>query len=235
MNATKRNTWLLLMTAFCLTVVSSSRAQVSSNGMSSVTIRVPSFGFVCVGNPLNFPNNTTPSNTLDNILSSAPVGTTKVWDFDTVSSTFAFYVKRPSGWGTSRPSGWSGTPNVLLNPGKGFFIENDLATDITLTFTGEVPQGTQTVSYGPGFSLIALPFPVSGALGTDLGFPFQAGDKFYIFDPATQSYLIYRYRPGWPTASQPTIGRNSYVGVAEGFIVQSVSGGNWTRTFNLTP
>src|SRR5437762_10797436 len=116
MNATKRNTWLLLMTAFCLTVVSSSRAQVSSNGMSSVTIRVPSFGFVCVGNPLNFPNNTTPSNTLGNIFSNAPINT-KVWDFDTVSSTFALMVKHPGGWGAPRPNGWNGndTSGLLFN------------------------------------------------------------------------------------------------------------------------
>ncbi len=226
-----RTKTLLLTAVLSAAGIACSLAQVYSvNAVGYVNVTIPAGpnAFVAVGNPLNFSDGANPANTLDNILPNAPNNTTKVWDFDPVSSTFALYTKRATGW--------SGAAGVNFNPGKGFFIQNDATTPITLTFVGEVPQGSKTISYTAGFNLIASAFPLSGAIETALGYPAANGDKVYQFDPASQQYALYTRRATSWSPSEPSIGVNaSYANVAEGFWLQAASAGSWTRTFNVSP
>ncbi len=169
-----RTKTLILSAVLSAAGIASSLAQVYSvNAVGYVNVTVPAGpgAFVAAGNPLNYPDGTNPANTLDNILPNAPNNTTKVWDFDPATGIFALYTKRATGW--------SGAAGVNFNPGKGFFIQNDLPNPITLTFVGEVPQGTKTVAYTAGFNLIASAFPLSGGLESFLGYPAVNGDKVY--------------------------------------------------------
>jgi len=224
-----RTKTLILSAVLSAAGIASSLAQVYSvNAVGYVNVTVPAGpgAFVAAGNPLNYPDGTNPANTLDNILPNAPNNTTKVWDFDPVTGNFALYTKRATGW--------SGAAGVNFNPGKGFFIQNDAATPITLTFVGEVPQGSKTVAYTAGFNLIASAFPLSGGLESFLGYPAVNGDKVYQFDPASQQYALYTRRATTWSPSEPTIGANAaYANVAEGFFLQAVSAGSWTRTFTV--
>jgi len=126
-----------------------------------------------------------------------------------------------------------------LNPGEGFFFYNSKATNITLTFTGEVTQGASSVPLTSGFNLIGSVVPQAAALTS-------AASSF----PATQDML---YQPflngGYPTASLydtsgafgPPGWYNNETGdpvsptpaVGQGFFLYTPSTVTWNRTFNV--
>src|SRR5262245_50825581 len=148
---------LLLTAALAVGAATSSMAQVfSQNVVGYVNVTVTNGQFLCVANPLN--NGT---NTLDEILPNAPNSTTTAFEF--TPAGFVSYTKRANGW-----AGAAGKP---FGPGKGFFIQNTATTPITLTFVGEVPEGSKTVAIASGFNLIASSFPLAGAVETSLGLP----------------------------------------------------------------
>ncbi len=187
----------------------------SSNIVGWVNVTVPAKGFVLVGNPLD-----TGSNVLDNILSTAPNNITKVYDFSPATGSYTLYTKRQGHLGGDNPP-------VDFSPGRGFFIQNFAVTNITITFTGEVWQGTNGVAYPAGFSILASPIPVAGPL-TDLG---QPGDRAFQFDPATGIYMLTTFRAAGWRPSAPWLGTNSLEGVAEAFFYQAVNAGTWKRAF----
>lgn len=212
-----RTKTLLLTAVLGVAAAATSMADVFSvNVVGYVNVDVPAGGFALVCNPLNGTNNT-----LNTILPDAPNNTTIAYEFDSGSGLFITYTKRSSGW--------AGADGVSFNPGKGFFIQNNAAAPITLTFVGEVPQGTNTVSYGTAFSLISGQFPKSGLVETDLGLPAVNGDIIYQFDKGSQTYVTFTRRAtGWGGGLEPSIG------VGEGFFIQtSTAGTNWTRSFSV--
>jgi len=128
---------------------------------------------------------------------------------------------------------WS-NPNATLLPGEGVFILNPTATAFTVTFVGEVPQGTLTNALPVGFSIRSSIVPQSGLLATDLGFPLKdAGNNdidvtIYRFNvpgkPA--GYTGYAYEFGaWSSEPSPAVG--------EGFFVSTPVAVNWVRTFDV--
>lgn len=194
----------------------------SLNVVGYVNVTVPANGFVLVGNPLD-----TGSNVLDNILGTAPNNTTKVFGFDSGNGAYTAYTKRSAGW--------SGAAGVNFNPGSGFFIQNSAATDITLTFVGQVMQGTNMNAYPSGFSILASQVPQAGLVQTDLGLPAQNNDQVYQFNPVTGAYTAFTRRAtAWGGGAEPMIGTNAQAGVAEAFFFNSKNGaGTWTRVFNV--
>lgn len=187
----------------------------SSNIVGWVNVTVPAKGFVLVGNPLD-----SGSNVVEHLFRDAPNNTTKVYDFNPGTGAYTLWTKRGPGW-----DGYQ----IPFNPGRGFFIQNLAPTNITITFAGEVWQGTNGVAYPAGFSILASPIPVAGPL-TDLG---QPGDRVYQFDPTTGAYTLYTFRAaGWPLF-EPWLGTNSLEGVAEAFFFQAVNAGTWKRVFTV--
>ncbi len=193
----------------------------SLNVVGYVNVTVPANGFVLVGNPLD-----TGSNVLDNILGTAPNNTTVVFDFDPTTGSYAKYTKRTTGW--------SGAAGVDFSPGKGFFIQNSSASATTLTFVGQVMQGTNSHAYPSGFSILNSQVPQAGLVQTDLGLPAQNNDQIYQFNASAGTYAQFTRRAtGWP-AGEPMLGTNTLSGVAEAFFFNSKNGaGNWTRVFNV--
>jgi hypothetical protein len=161
---------LLLTAALAVGAATSSMAQVfSQNVVGYVNVTVTNGQFLAVANPLN--NGT---NTLDEILPNAPANTTTAYEF--TPAGFVSYTKRAT-WGATA----AGRP---FGPGKGFFIQNTGTTPTTLTFVGEVPEGTKTVDIASGFNLIASQFPLGGPVETGLGLPAVNNNRLHQWVPA---------------------------------------------------
>lgn len=189
----------------------------SVNAVGYVNITIPAGGFALLANPLN-----QPTNSLTAVLPDVPNGTI-VYPY--VNGSFSTSARKQ---GTS----WLGAGNTaLLNPGSGFFIKNAAATNLTITFVGEVMQGTAlNVAYGAGFSLVGSIVPQDGKLEADLKFPAASGDVVYQFDKTAQKYLTAprRTATAWlGGAGEPQIS------VGEGFWVKSTAGGSWSRNFSV--
>ncbi len=200
----------------------------SVNAVGFVNVTVPAGAFQIVGNPLNQADNT-----LAAILPGAPVST-KVYKFNSGSQTFTIYTMR-----SGTPNFWSGlnVTTAIFNPGEGFFVQNPSVSAITLTFVGEVAQGTGlTINVPAGFSLIAPHVPQSGALETDLGFVAQNTDKAYFF--RNGSYLIATRRDnvtGWTGVSTVVdpVSKQPIPAVGEGFFfLNTHASTTWVRNFS---
>lgn len=215
-----RTKTILTMAALSVASLATAVAQTvySVNAVGYVNVTVPAGKFALLANPLNQPTNNLPS-----VLPGVPAGTI-VYIFN---SAGAFDVA------TARAGGlWTGTGAAdLINPGAGFFVKNAGTADMTITFVGEVPQGTNlTVAIPAGFSLISSIVPQAGKLETDLKFPAAVNDKAYLFDSGTQNYTIFTRRAGgaWTGGTgEPALA------VAQGMFYQAVAATTWTRSFNV--
>jgi hypothetical protein len=219
----KTKTLLITAAAALAAGIMSSQAQVySQNVVGYVNATIPANGYALLSNPLD-----TGNNVLTNLIlvGGAPSTTTKadVW----TGSGFTTYTLRAGGWS-------SGASGVLLNPGTGFFIQNLATTNITITFVGNVVAGTNLVPYTAGYDPVGSVTPISGLVQTTLGLPAVNGDKVLQWNPTSQGYITYTRRAtGWGGGLEPTIGTNSFYGVAEGFFYQPVGSGNWTNVYNI--
>jgi hypothetical protein len=217
-----RTKTVLLTAALGAVSIATAAAQTvySVNAVGYVNVTVPAGKFALLANPLNLP-----TNSLAAVLPDVPANTTVVYPFNAATGAFDSTTKRTTGW-TGTGAG------ALLNPGSGFFIKNGAATDITITFVGEVMQGTNlTVNVPAGFSCIGSMVPVEGKVETDLKIPAANGDVCYTFNVATGQYngaSTRRTAVGqWTGTPEPTIK------VAEAFFYKAVSAGNWVRNFTV--
>ena len=210
-----RTKTLLLTAALAIGAATSSMAQVySQNVVGYVNVVVTNGQFLCVANPLN--NGT---NTLNEILPGAPANTTLVFEY--TPTGFVSYTKRAT---------WPATADGrAFGPGKGFFVQNTATTPTTLTFVGEVNEGTKTVAISSGFNLISSAFPLSGPAETGLGLPAITNNKLHQWVAAVQNYVTYTRRAtGWTGgAGEPT------VAVGEGFFFEAQAATSWTKTYTV--
>jgi hypothetical protein len=117
-------------------------------------------------------------------------------------------------------------PDMTLNPGEGFWLRSP--SDFTITFVGEVPQGSLTTPLAEGFNLVSSQVPQAGLVGTDLGMPVTGGDTVYQFDPAS-GYHISSFDADfgiWDNGEPD-------VAVGEGFWVRKAAAADWTRDFSV--
>lgn len=186
-------------------------------------------GFNMIGNQLDAGN----SHEVTNLISSPLVGT-KIFKYGGTSFTQVEYLEFPPSSGNRF---WSGATDMTLNPGEGAFVFNPASTNVTVTFVGEVIQGTganaPSIALPVGFSQRSSMIPQSGSVSSQLGLPVQVGDRVYTYSPAngykTHEYLEFPPSSGnifW-SPSEPQ------VSVGEAFFVFKVNGGNWTRDFQI--
>lgn len=119
------------------------------------------------------------------------------------------------------------TPDATLLPGQGFFLRMPPGADVTITFVGEVKQGTLSTPLAQGFNLVASQVPQAGTVSTDLKLTVADGDSVYNFNSTTQQYTISNYDFGAWDPSEPN------VAVGEGIWVRKVAAGSWDRTFSV--
>jgi hypothetical protein len=202
---------LLLAGLVSLAGVAASQAQTvySVNAVGFVNVTVPT-GFSLIANPL-----LNGDNTVATVLTGAPNGAT-IYKFNTGTGS---YVSSTKSFGT-----WNNP--LTIAPGEGFFLRNTGAP-YTLTFTGEVAQGSLANPIVAGFQIVSSQVPVSGALVANLNFPSANGDVIYRFDSTSQTYTSHTYSFGsW--------GGNPQINVAEAFFSKKNGATSWSRTFSVS-
>jgi len=232
-----RTKTLVLAAAISAASLATSMAQVYSvNAVGYVNVTLKK-GYNLVANPLNNGGNTLAE--IIPISSPLPDDTFVVtWD-PMAAGAGAPALESPMFY---PGAGWepAGSP---IAPGKAFFIYINPATatqeTYTLTFVGEVPQGTLTTPIygGNKYNALASQVPQAGKITADLGMAGAEDDMLLVWDknlnPPGFSAVNYFFVEGqWTdmeTFVEPTIG------VGEGFFLFRTAPGtsNWTRTFNV--
>jgi hypothetical protein len=187
---------------------------VNAVGYVNVTL-VP--GFNMVANPLDAGAGL---NTVPNLFSAMPNGS-YVYKFDSSAGGYITGAKAFGRWNAS-------ATNINLIPGEGAFVKNPTATNIIITFVGEVAQGSLTNPLPSGYALVSSQVPQEDTVDA-LGYPKANGDKLYLWDQALQTYRTFSYAFGkWSLpAGVPT------VKVGEAFFSKKVNAAPWTRTFSV--
>jgi hypothetical protein len=165
-------------------------------------------GFTMISNPLN-----TGGNMLSEVIPNAEIGTT-VFAFDAAAGNFV---------SSTYLGVWSA--DLEMPPGVGAFVNS--TAEQTITFVGEVPQGSLSVALPSGLSLIGSPVPQAGQLDTDLGLAPEVGDTIFKWDTTAQDYVSSTYLGVWSDAAAATIE------VAEGVFYSSSSDKSWDRDFSV--
>jgi hypothetical protein len=114
-----------------------------------------------------------------------------------------------------------------VNPGEGVFVLNPTATTLTVTFVGEVPQGTLSTPLKKGFQIAASQVPQAGTVSA-LGYVPTDGDTIYQFDSAGQKYKTPNsFDLGEWTPAEPSLA------VGEAVFLNSANDKAWPRNFQV--
>lgn len=202
-----RTKTLLLSAAVGAAGLLAADAQVYSvNSVGYVNLSVPT-GFSMIANPLNAADNK-----ISALIPSFPLfGNLYKW----TGTGFDIATFTPGGWDK---------PNITLNPGEGAFVNVDTAT--TLTFIGEVLQGTLTVNMVGGFNLVASKVPQTGTASA-LGLTSALADFDNVYKWGGTGYTIFTYAFNAWAPSEPQFG------VGESFFVNAGAPRTWTRNFSV--
>jgi hypothetical protein len=204
-----RTKTLLLTAALGAAGVASAVAQVYSVNAVGYVNTALATGFNLVSNPLN-----TGGNTVAEVHPTAPAATLLY----TFSSATGFSVLQYD-------DEWLPAGTTVIAPGTGYFLK--VAKAETVTYVGEVPQGTLTIPLVAGFNLVGSKVPQAGKLTTDLGYTPVDGDLVYTYAGAA-GYSIFQYDGEW-LPSEPVLK------VGEGIWIKKAAAGSWTRTFSVNP
>jgi hypothetical protein len=186
-------------------------------------------------------------NTVSNLLSDADDHLDGVTIFKWTGSGFAFDNANNNLY--SSPVGWENGGVITVNPGEAIWFENPGTTNLTNTFVGTVPQGTNTVHLGAGFTMASSPVPQAGDLVQDLGLiNFGSGDSVFVYNNPG-GYTIYNanfgtgsfgYNQDWlapagpqPYATSSTNYGDPYVAVGQGFWYQTATPIDFSRVFSV--
>jgi hypothetical protein len=195
-------------------------AQVFSvNAVGYVNKTVPANGFALISNPL-----IAPTNTIEALLAGQIPNGTQIFMFNTTTKSFdSDQFDSEFGWNTL------GGRQVM--PGDGFFIRNPGATEMRITFVGEVPQGTGANSLKtplvPGFQIVSSKVPQAGT-PNELGYVPANGDQIYQWNTQTQNYAAAAYDAEFGWSPEPRA-----LDVGEAFFLNRTAAGTWERSFTV--
>jgi len=205
---------LLVAAAFAAGLATSMAQNVYSlNVVGYYNVTVPANGFALIANQLN-----TTNNTLAGLLPSVPEGTVV---YKWTGTTFAISTFEEGEW----------NQNFTLNLGEGAFIKNPLPTSpLTITFVGDVLQGSLTNPIPVGFSIRSSMVPQAGGVSSVLRLPVANNDTVYRWTGSTYAISTWEeIGPGqgdW-SAGEPT------VQVGEAFFVRKNAPAQWIRSFTV--
>ena len=207
-----RTKTLLLTVALVAAGAASSMAQVySQNAVGYINLNLPQ-GFSMIANQLK-----SGGNTLAEVIPNPPPGTLvyKLVGANFVIGTFDEFDLN-----------WGANAGLAVPPGTGLFIA--LPNPATVTFVGEVPQGSLSTPTPTGFSLVGSQVPQAGPV-TDLNLIAGPGDTIYKF--ANNNYSIFTFDE-FDLAWTPSIPN---LAVGEGIYLNRVAGSpaTWARTFSV--
>jgi hypothetical protein len=222
-----RTKTLLLTAALSAAGVATSMAQVFSvNAVGYVNTVVPAKGLALISNPLDAGANNNVSALFTDAAKAAgglqvykfipgPAPTYKIFSYD---AEFGEWDRADAATET-------------VEPGGGVFVRNPSANPVTITFVGEVKQGTTPPLSTPlpqGLSIVSSQVPQEGTL-TALGYVPSGADQVYQFDTATQGYYIASYDPEFQEFDKPL----KALKVGEAVFLRSAVASTWTRSFSV--
>jgi hypothetical protein len=210
-----RTKTLLLTAVLSVAGLLSAAAQVYSvNVVGYINVTAPA-GFSIIANQLDNGK----GNNLRDLMPTAPAGT-QVFKYTGAGYDILTFDDLDNAW-------LPATANIILAPGDAAFIKNPGTTSMTITFVGEVQQGTLTINLPAGYSMVSSKVPQEATV-TTLGIVGQAGDQILRY--VNGQYAISTYDDldnAWLPAPEPTIK------VGEGFWIKKNAAGTWTRVFNV--
>jgi hypothetical protein len=213
-----RTKTLLLTAALSAAGIATSMAQVYSvNAVGYVNTPLVA-GFNLISNPLD--NKETGGNTINKLFASLANGS-QVYKFN--GTGFDIGTQDLDLSGGYDPAS---VANATVVPGQGVFVRVDAPA--TVTFVGEVPQGSLSNPIPAGLSIVSSQVPQEGTAAA-LGYLPLNGDQLYFWNEATQAYLICTYDADF-AAYDPAL---PTLGVGEAFFLRRSAAGAWTRTFSV--
>jgi len=217
-----RTKTLLLTAALSAAGIATSMAQVYSvNAVGYVNTPLPK-GFSLISNPLN----NTAGNTIQNLfgtIPNIPEGLTVYKFVNGKYTTPATYDPLDGAFGPAAAA------SQTVVPGEGVFVLNPTATTVTVTFVGEVPQGTLNTPIAKGFQIVSSQVPQAGTVSA-LGYAPNEGDTFFQFDTAANKYKTPNtFDLGAWSPAEPTLA------VGEAAFLNAAAAKTWTRTFQVNP
>jgi len=215
---TMRTTKLLLaaaaISAAGLITANAQQNVYSQNVVGYVNVTIPAGKMALVANQLAQTNMT-----IENLLKGVPEGTT-VYKYEGGVWKGYEYIEL---------IGWDPTGNVTLAPGEGAMIKNPTSQPLTITFVGEVLQGSLTNQIPAGLSVksVMIPIAISGTNNLAAnGFPLRDGDVIYKYVGGVYNSYEYSELIGWDP-EEPTIN------VGEAFFVKKSAPAVWVRNFTV--
>jgi len=193
-------------------------------------------GYNLIANPLNGTNNNV------NTVIPVALGDSLLYKWDKVAQHFGTRPDTYYDVGDPNLNGWydpdlAKSTNVV-NPGEGVFLYSPAAT--TLTFVGEVPQGTLANPIAQNYGFYSSIVPQSAGLST-MNFAGVADMLYQGWNPTNQHYLqplTYYVVPedhsqdGFYDDQLNKVDPAPAVG--EGFLLYNPSGAySWSRTFSV--
>lgn len=231
----KAKTLLLAAAIATATAVSSSAQNTvfSVNAVGFVNKTVLE-GFNLISNPLIAENNT-----YDGLFGTTLPNNTALYKFDPNSGFVSAQFFDLGGGTTLWSPGGAETTEVV--PGEGFFINIPAGTaSHTITFVGNVPQGTLNTPLEQGFQLISSQVPQAGEVVADLQLPIGNQDQIFKYSQTSGFLSIQFFDFGggntlWVNSEQGGGNIPPSVDVGEGFFLnrQAASSGTWTRAFDV--
>jgi len=218
-----RTKTLLLTAAVGAAGIASSMAQGTVFSVNAVGYVNTTLGpkYTLISNPLNASDNTIGSLFKNGIQGSLPDGF-QVYKFTGTGFATATWDELSASFSPASAAA------LTVTPGEGVFVRNPLTTPLTVTFVGEVMQGSLVNPYPKGLSIRSSQVPVEGT-AADLGLKGKDGDQVYQFDATTQKYKTSTFDElanGW----SPALGT---LKVGEAVFIRSPQGGSWDRTFTV--
>jgi hypothetical protein len=208
------------MAALAAGIATSSAQVYSLNVVGYINVTVPANGFYMIANQLD-----TGTNTLGNVIPTAPDGA-QFFKYSGAYSASTYDITIP---------GWT-DPTPTLNPGEGGFFHNNTASPLTLTFVGEVKQGTLNNSLPAAYAIRSSIVPQQGTL-QDLGIPITGtgtptdGDQVFVYNNGSYSASTFDSTiPGWDTPGSPG---GPTIAVGQAFFIRSATAYTWTRNFTV--
>jgi len=218
-----RTKTLLLTAALSAAGVASSMAQgtvFSVNAVGYVNTTVgPKYSLI--SNPLTSSDDSIGALFGNGIQGTVPDGF-QVFRFTGTGFTIATYDSLAGAFGPATSA------SQQVHPGEGLFVKNPTTANVTITFVGEVSQGTLANIYPKGLSIRASQVPQAGKADA-LGFVGVDGDQIFQFNNATQQYSIATF-DGLSNAWAPALGT---LDVGQAFFLKAAVGGSWNRTFSV--
>jgi len=146
---------------------------------------------------------------------------------------------------TTNVNGWSFNGTNLAANGVGFWFDNKVGTNITVTFVGTVPTGPITNALVNGFNLVGSAVPMSGDIASNSISAltnYNIGDTVYTYNASgSPQYTEYStangifaghgYNGNWTAAGDPIIPN-----VGQGFWYDNKVGTtvNWVENYSVS-